>query len=125
MMRFETAGSIGSLVILAVLAFSMYPTDRQKFEASRRCVEEQGLLQHWQTMDLIRDVRKGGEDVAVVVDRLHWVGSPRLLQIAIGKAAYCPIAYASKGGVARIKDAPGDEFARIEDGKWFSKRFPE
>jgi len=122
-MRRATVGSIVALVLLAVLAMAMQKTEDKKVQAAVACQNELVLIDYWKSLDLISEVKHDGNDLVVEVDYRGWSKLPRALQLQIGKAAYCPIAKAGKGGAARLES--DHELARVENGKWSSKQFPE
>jgi hypothetical protein len=122
-MRRAAVGSIVVLVLLAVLVVAMQRSEDSKVRAAVACQNELVLIDYWKSLDLIREVRHEGNDLIVEVDYRSWTRLPRPLQLQIGKAAYCPIGQAGKGGAARIDS--GGELARVENGKWSSRQFPE
>lgn len=117
-MRFETAGSIGSLAVLALLAVFLRPAERQEVEKAISCQREIALIDYWKTMNLIRDEKQQGEDVEIVVYGRGWAALPHTSQLEIGAAAYCRVGVKGKGGVARIVDLNGEELGRVVAGKW-------
>lgn len=124
-MRRATIGSIVVLVLLAVLIVAMQQTEDQKVRNAVACQSQLVLIDYWKSVDLIRDIRQDGKDAAVIVDNGIWIKMPRNLQLQVGMAAYCPVERAGQHGVARIEDIGGHEMARVENGKWVSKAFPE
>jgi hypothetical protein len=124
-MRRATIGSIVVLVLLAVLTFSMQQTVDKKVRAAIACQNEVVLIDYWKSVNLIREIHQDGNNLVATVSDGMWTEMPRKLQLQIGKAAYCPILHAGKGGVARIEDFDGKELARVENGQWSSKQFPE
>ena len=124
-MRFATAGSIGALAVFAAMAIWLQSTEHKKIEGAVGCKSELVLIDYWKSLRLIDEIKRDGENLTVVVDWRGWSRLPRLIQLAIGKAAYCPVDLAGKGGVVRLEDVGGNELARIVAGKWSSKQFPE
>lgn len=124
-MRRATVMSIVVFLLLAVLVVAMQRTEDHKVRAAVACQSELVLIDYWKSLNLVSDVREEGKDLVLDVDYRGWSRLPRTLQLQVGKAAYCPVAHAGKGGMARIEDTGGTEIARVENGKWVSKAFPE
>lgn len=126
-MSFETMGRIGQLLFLVVLALSFRPWEGRSLETvvSSRCKEENALIDHWKSMNLIRYEKQNGKNRDFFVYDRAWAALPRSTQMDIGNAAYCDVERVGKGGVARIDDLGGKELARVADGKWLSWKFPE
>jgi hypothetical protein len=124
-MRFVTVSSIGALAVFAAMAIWSQSTEHKKIEGAVGCKSELVLIDYWKSLNLIREVKHEGDDLVVIVDWRSWANMPRSSQLAIGNAAFCPIALSGKNGIARIEDLNGKEFARVAAGKWSSKQFPE
>jgi hypothetical protein len=117
-MRLETAKSIGKLVVLIALAFSVRPWEARQAEKQAPCDQEDDLIDHWKSMNLIRETKRHGENLDFFVYDRKWAGLPHATQLQIGQAAYCQVALAGKGGLARIDDLKGKELAHVEGGEW-------
>jgi hypothetical protein len=122
-MRFETAGSIGKFAVLVVLALSLRPWEASKVRNGEpvRCEDEKRVLAHWTKLKLIRQSKQGDRNVDLFVDDSAWNALPSSTRIEIGQAAYCSVAVAGKGGIARIDDSGSRELARVTHGEWLAQ----
>jgi hypothetical protein len=123
--RFATIGSIAVFGALAALVAALEIGEHKKIESAIGCKQELVLIDYWKSVRLIWEVRprEGGFDV--LVNEGTFAEMPRKLQLQIGKAAWCPVALAARGGMVRIVDLNDNEIARVADGKWSSRQFPE
>jgi hypothetical protein len=125
--RFETWGNIGKVGVLVIMVLCLRPWETHQLVTPMvpPCQDENAIIDHWTGMNLIRRTQQSGKNLDFFVYDKAWAALARSTQVVIGKAAYCQVALAGKGGVARIDDLNGNELARVADGRWISWQFPE
>jgi hypothetical protein len=123
--RFATIGSIAVFGALAALVVALEIDEHKKIESAIGCKQELALIDYWKSVRLIWEMRARNGGFDVLVNEGTFAEMSRKLQLQIGKAAWCPVALAARGGVVRIVDLNDNEIARVADGKWSSRQFPE
>jgi hypothetical protein len=124
-MRFLVITGAVVFSLLALFAILLQRVEHRRIESAGGCGNELNLIDFWRTQFLVSELRQDGRDMLIKVDWRRWATTQRQIQVSIGKAAYCPLALAGKGGMVRVEDQSNHELARVVNGRWSSQLFPE
>jgi hypothetical protein len=115
---------IAAGIILAIWTAIIYAYARQAEAVSENnidCSAETLRLKIAVDQNVVFSIRQSGIDLILTIYSKAWLGLFRIQQKEIGLAAYCGVALQAKGGMVRIVDINGDEYARVVKGHWSSR----